>query len=63
MTDLPPGLVFDTGPLRHFALQGWLGVLKYLSRDHQVIIPESVEVELREQCRTDSALRLVLEAD
>ncbi|MCV7645383.1 nucleotide-binding protein [Micrococcus luteus] len=63
MTDLRRALVFDTGPLRHFALQGWLGVLKYLSRDHGVIIPDTVEVELREQSQTDAALRLVLEAD
>lgn len=63
MTELRPGLVFDTGPLRHFALQGWLGVLKYLSRDHEVMIPETVEVELREQRQTDAALQLVFEAD
>ncbi|MFT4136826.1 nucleotide-binding protein [Microbacterium sp.] len=63
MTDLRPGLVFDTGPLRHFALQGWLGVLKYLGRDCQVIIPESVEAELKAQSQTDPELRQVLEAD
>ncbi|MBS1906186.1 MAG: nucleotide-binding protein [Actinobacteria bacterium] len=49
--------------MRHFTLQGWLGVVKYLGRDHQVIIPESVEVELRDQSRTDPELRQVLEAD
>ena len=61
MTDPRPGLVFDTGPLRHFAMQGWLGVLKYLSRDAQVMIPETVEVEFRDQSRSDPQLRQVLE--
>ncbi|WP_454117859.1 nucleotide-binding protein [Microbacterium lacticum] len=56
-------LVFDTGPLRHFALQQWLGVLKYLSKDHEVMIPESVEGELKEQSRTDPELRQVLDAE
>ncbi len=63
VTEPRPGIVFDTGPLRHFALQGWLGVLKHLTRDHQVWIPESVEVELKDQSRTDPALGLVLDAD
>jgi len=43
-------LVFDTGPLRHFAVQaGWAGVLKFLAGDRPVLIPESVEVELKRQ--------------
>lgn len=58
-----PGRVFDTGPLRHFALQGWLGLLKHLCREHRVIIPESVEAELKAQSRTDPQLHQVLEAD
>lgn len=44
-------------------MQGWLGVLKYLSRDAQAMIPETVEVELRDQSRSDPQLRQVLEAD
>lgn len=32
--------VFDTGPLRHFTQQGWLGVLKFLTRESNVLIPE-----------------------
>jgi len=56
-------LVFDTGPLRHFATQGWLGVLKFLTRDRQAIIPESVERELRNQLGEVPALGQVLESD
>ena len=63
MTDSRPGRVFDTGPLRHFALQQWLGVLKYLCRDYDVMIPESVEAELKDQSRTDPGLLQVLDAD
>lgn len=44
MTAVPETYVFDTGPLRHFTLKGWLGVLKFLTAGHAVI-PESVEQE------------------
>lgn len=55
--------VFDTGPLRHFAAQGWLGVLRFLARDHPVFIPDSVERELRHAAEHVSAVRGVLDAD
>lgn len=55
--------VFDTGPLRHFAVNGWLGVLKFLTGDRAVIIPESVEYELKKQVHLVPALRQVLDAD
>lgn len=63
MTASEPALVFDTGPLRHFTLGGWLGVLKYLTRSHQAVVPESVEFELKAQSRTEAALSQVLDAD
>lgn len=63
MTEPPTTLVFDTGPLRHFAAQGWLGVLKFLAGDRAVIIPESVEHELKRQSHDLPALRQVLDAD
>jgi len=63
VTDRSAGLVFDTGPLRHFALQGWLGVLKFLTADRAVIIPESVEFELKKQVYDLPALSQVLDAD
>lgn len=55
-------LVFDTGPLRHFSTQGWLGVLKFLAGDRPVLIPESVEVELKRQAHDLPTLHQVLDA-
>lgn len=63
MTVLSDALVFDTGPLRHFAVNGWLGVLKFLAGDRLVIVPESVEHELKNQVYDQPALRQVLDAD
>ncbi len=59
----PDALVFDTGPLRHFATQGWLRTLDFLADDRLVIIPESVERELRNQAHAVPALQDVLAAD
>jgi predicted nucleic acid-binding protein len=55
-------LVFDTGPLRHFATAGWLGVLHFLAGDRQVLIPESVERELRAQLQDEAMLGSILTA-
>lgn len=55
--------VFDTGPLRHFAMQGWLGVLRFLAGDRPVYIPDSVERELNDAAEHVSATRAVLDAD
>lgn len=63
VTDGPGTLVFDTGPLRHFATHSWLGVLKFLAGDRHVLIPESVEQEIRRQVTTVPALNHILEAD
>lgn len=63
MTQPPDALVFDTGPLRHFAAQSWLGVLKFLAGERNVLIPESVERELKRQVHNMPVLRQVLEAD
>ncbi|NUW45862.1 nucleotide-binding protein [Nonomuraea rhodomycinica] len=62
MTPPSDALVFDTGPLRHFAVNGWLGVLKFLAGDRPVIVPESVEHELKYQVHDHPALRQVLDA-
>jgi predicted nucleic acid-binding protein len=59
----PNALVFDTGPLRHFAVQGWLRVLDFLAEDRPVIIPESVERELRDQAHALPVLNEVLDAE
>lgn len=63
MTVPPNALVFGTGPLRHFAVQGWLGVLKFLAGDNPVYIPESVEAELRAASEHYPAVRSTLDAE
>lgn len=62
MSDEGP-LVFDTGPLRHFAQQQWLGALKFITQDRGAVIPESVERELRRHAANDSRLLPVLDAE
>ena len=54
--------VFDTGPLRHFAIQGWLGVLRFLAGERQIYIPDSVERELVNAVDHEPAVRGVLDA-
>jgi predicted nucleic acid-binding protein len=56
-------LVFDTGPLRHFAIQGWLGVLRFLAGERPVYIPDSVERELNSATEHVSATRATLDAE
>lgn len=63
MSDPHSILAFDTGPLRHFAIQGWLGVLKFVTRDKTVVIPESVERELPEHRHEYPSLAQVFDAD
>ena len=54
--------VFDTGPLRNFAAQGWLGVLKFLTEARPVYIPDVVERELQNAVEHAPAVRGVLDA-
>lgn len=63
MTDGPDALVFDTGPVRHFATHSWLGVLKFVAAGRPVLIPDSVEREIRRQVHDLPALQQVLDAD
>ncbi|HMR49169.1 MAG TPA: hypothetical protein PKE40_07875 [Arachnia sp.] len=44
---MSPRWVVDTGPLSHFARAGWLGVLRFLSPGNTVVIPDTVEQEIR----------------
>ncbi|GHJ14104.1 nucleotide-binding protein [Micromonospora sp. AKA38] len=55
--------IFDTGPLRHFAEQGWLGVLRFLAGDRPIYIPDTVERELNQAADYVPATRMVLDAD
>jgi predicted nucleic acid-binding protein len=56
-------LVFDTGPLSHFAKQNWLGVLKAVVGERRAMIPDVVVQELTEGARRDSRLQEVLDAE
>ncbi len=56
-------LVFDTGPLSHFARQSWLGVLKAVVGERQALIPDVVVDELSQGAQQDSRLQQVLDAD
>lgn len=58
-----PPLVFDTGPLSHFAKAGWLGVLKAVAGNSRAVIPDAVVAELETGSRTDPRLQAILDAD
>jgi predicted nucleic acid-binding protein len=56
-------LVFDTGPLSHFARQGWLGVLKAVVGSRLAIVPDVVVAELRVGAAQDYRIQMVLDAE
>ena len=56
-------LVFDTGPLSHFARIESLGVLRIIVGERRCMIPEAVVVELRRGAQRDNRIQAVLEAD
>ncbi len=56
-------LVFDTGPLSHFARADLLGVLKLVVGKRRAIMPEAVVDELKEGLYIDSRIQAVLDAD
>lgn len=58
-----PTLVFDTGPLSHFARAHRLDVLRAVVADRAVVIPRPVVEELRRGARLHRDIGAVLEAD
>jgi predicted nucleic acid-binding protein len=56
-------LVFDTGPLSHFAKQSWLGALKAVVGERRALIPDVVVQELKQGTVHDRRLEAVLEAE
>ena len=58
-----PTLVFDTGPLSHFARAHRLDVLRAVADDRTVVIPQPVVEELRRGAHLHRAIDAVLEAD
>lgn len=55
-------LVFDTGPLSHFAQAGWLKILEVLAGDREVLVPEVVSDEIKTATHTYHFLGQVLDA-
>ncbi len=55
--------MLDTGPLTHFARSQWLGVLKAVLHDVDVVIPDLVERELTSSVASNPHNRAVLDAD
>ena len=56
-----PRWVVDTGPLSHFARAGWLGVLRFIAPQNRILIPDTVELELRQSLTSHSWLPSILE--
>lgn len=56
-------LVFDTGPLSHFARADILGVLKMVVGKRRAVVPEAVVTELKSGLHIDSRIQSVLDAD
>ena len=56
-------LIFDTGPLSHFARADILGVLKSVVGPRSAAIPEAVVTELEQGTHLDYRIQAVLDAD
>ena len=56
-------LVFDTGPLSHFAKAGWLGPLRAMVGDRRALVPDVVLAELATGAAMDGRLKPVLGAE
>jgi predicted nucleic acid-binding protein len=54
-------LVFDTGPLSHFVRADWLGPLKAVVGERQALIPDMVELELRNGAHTEPRITALLD--
>ncbi|GAA4392531.1 hypothetical protein [Tsukamurella soli] len=63
MTDVEGALVLDTGPLSHLAQSGWLGVLRSVAGERQVVITDAVEAERRMGLPGRPHLQMVLDSD
>jgi len=55
-------LVFDTGPLSHFAKESWLGCLRAVVGTRQAVIPDTVVRELQDGSHRHRHLQAVLDA-
>lgn len=55
-------LVFDTGPLSHFAKEGWFGCLRAVVGARSAIVPDTVVAELQDGVHQHPHLKTVLNA-
>lgn len=55
-------LIFDTGPLSHFARTESLEVLRIIAGERRCIVSEAVVAELQRGVQRDSRIQAVLEA-
>ncbi|WP_030173171.1 hypothetical protein [Spirillospora albida] len=55
-------LVFDTGPLSHFAKQNWLGCLRAVVGRRRAVVPDTVVAEVQAAVPLHPHLQPVLEA-
>lgn len=55
-------LIFDTGPLSHFARENWLGALKAVVGERTAVIPDVVADELKRALGSNSFVQAVLDA-
>ncbi|WP_260195408.1 hypothetical protein [Actinophytocola gossypii] len=55
-------LVFDNGPLCHFAREGWLGILRTVVGTRTAVVPDTVVDELRAGAQGRPHVQLVLDA-
>lgn len=56
-------LIFDTGPLSHFAEAGWLKILQAIAGDRNVLIPDVVRDEISGATHVHPFLNQILDAD
>jgi len=61
--DDPEILVFDTGPLMHFARSGWLGPLRHVIAPRTAQVPDIVTLELEVAAARDIRVRPVLDLE
>ncbi|HVK25633.1 MAG TPA: hypothetical protein VM677_30105 [Actinokineospora sp.] len=60
---MPKPVIFDTGPLTHFARAQWLGTLKAVVGERRALIPDVVVEELEVGAVRDSRIQAVLDAE
>lgn len=63
MSGDPSPLVFDSGPLSHFAEKNWLNILEKMTSPRKAVIPDVVRQEMQQGVAKHPHLKRVLDAD